>query len=179
MNALITHFEQHFMNTQQFIERYMSIDVLIVNKLLLKGSQWRHHFSLYNSPFDAKQLSGTGSGCDKFWWLQSKWKTSPAMNNMVFYLILSHLVGYPIKAEWRIYASVNYAIICSDNGLSHGRRQYIIWTNTGILLIRTSGTNFSEILGAIHTFSFKKMHLKMSSGKWRPFRPGLNVLKLQ
>ena len=27
------------------------------------------------------------------------------------------------------------------------------------------GTNFNEILIKIHTFSFKKMHLKMSSGK--------------
>ena len=30
----------------------------------------------------------------------------------------------------------------------------------------------------IHKFLFKKMHLKMSSGKWRPFCLGLNVLKL-
>ena len=35
----------------------------------------------------------------------------------------------------------------------------------------------SEILIAIHTSSFKKMHLKMSSGKWRSFCLGLNVLK--
>ena len=28
-----------------------------------------------------------------------------------------------------------------------------------------------------HAFSFKKMHLIMSSGKWRPFRFDLNVLK--
>ena len=41
-------------------------------------------------------------------------------------------------------------IIGSDNGLSPGRRQAIIWTNAGILLIRTLGTNFSEILGEIH-----------------------------
>ena len=47
---------------------------------------------------------------------------------------------------WCIYVSVNYAIIGSDNGLSPGRRQAIIWTNTGILLIRPLGTNFSEIL---------------------------------
>ena len=66
--------------------------------------------------------------------------------------------------------------IGSDNGLSPGRRQAIIWTNVGILLIRTLGTNFSEILSEIHTFSFKKMHLKMSSAKWRPFCLGLNVL---
>ena len=56
-------------------------------------------------------------------------------------------------------------IIDSDNGLSPGRRQAIIWTNAGILLIQTLGTNFSEILSEIHTFSFKKIHLKMSSGK--------------
>ena len=67
-------------------------------------------------------------------------------------------------------------IIGSDNGLSPGRRQAIIRTNAGILLIGTLGTNFSEILSEIHTFSFKKMHLKMSSGSWRPFCLGLNVL---
>ena len=67
-------------------------------------------------------------------------------------------------------------IIGSDNGLSPGRRQAIIWTNAGILLIGPWGTNFSEILIEIHTFSFNKMHLKMSA-KWRPFCPGLNVLK--
>ena len=56
-------------------------------------------------------------------------------------------------------------IIGSDNGLSPGRRQAIIWTSAGILLIRPLGTNFNEILIEIHTFSFKKMHLKMSSAK--------------
>ena len=59
-------------------------------------------------------------------------------------------------------------IIGSDNGLSPGRRQAIIWTTAGILLIRPLGTNFNEILIGIQTFSFKKMHLKMSSAKWRP-----------
>ena len=69
-------------------------------------------------------------------------------------------------------------IIGSDNGLSPGRRQAIIWTNGGILLIEPLGTNFSETLIAIYTFPFKKIHLKMSSGKWRPSCLGLNVLKL-
>ena len=68
------------------------------------------------------------------------------------------------------------AIIGSDNGLSPGRRQAIIWTNAGILLIGPLGTNFSEILIAINAFSFNKMHLKISSAKWRQFRLGLNVL---
>ena len=67
--------------------------------------------------------------------------------------------------------------IGSDNGLSPGRRQAIIWNKAGILLIRNLGTNFSEILSEIYTFSFKKIHLKMSSGKWRPFCLGLNVLR--
>ena len=35
-------------------------------------------------------------------------------------------------------------IIGSDNGLSPERRQAIIWTNAGILLIGPLGTNFSE-----------------------------------
>ena len=70
------------------------------------------------------------------------------------------------------------AIIGSDNGLSPGQRQFIIWTSAGILLIRTIGINFSEILIEIHIFSYKKMHLKASSGKWLPFCLGLNVIKV-
>ena len=70
--------------------------------------------------------------------------------------------------------------IGSDNGLSPDRRQAIIWTNAGILLIGPLGTNFSENLIWIQTFSFKKMPLKMSSAKWRPFCLGLNeLMKLQ
>ena len=71
---------------------------------------------------------------------------------------------------------VKLTIIGSDNGLSPGRRQAIIWTNAGILLIGPLGTNFIEILIGIQTFSFKKMHLKISSGKCRPSCLGLNVL---
>ena len=72
----------------------------------------------------------------------------------------------------------NLTIIGSDNGLSPCRRQAITWTNVGILLIGPLGTNLSEMLIKIHTFSFKKIHLKTSSGKWRPFCLGLNVLTL-
>ena len=60
--------------------------------------------------------------------------------------------------------------------LSPGRRQAIFWTNAGILSIRTLGINSNEILSEIRVFSFKKMHLKMSSAKWRPFCLGLSVL---
>ena len=71
----------------------------------------------------------------------------------------------------------NLTIIGSDNGLSPGRRQAITFTNVWKLLIGPLGINFSEILIKIHTFSFKKIHLKMSSGKWRPSCLGLNVLR--
>ena len=67
-------------------------------------------------------------------------------------------------------------IIGSDNGLSPGGRQAIIWTHGGILLIGSLATNFIEISIPIHTLSFKKIHLKMSSGKWRPFFLSFNVL---
>ena len=67
-------------------------------------------------------------------------------------------------------------IVGSDNGLLPDRRQAIIRTNARILLIGPLGTNFSEILIEIQTCSFKKMHLNMSSGKWRPFCLNLNVL---
>ena len=66
-------------------------------------------------------------------------------------------------------------IIASDKGLLPGRRQAIIWTNAVILLIGPLGTKFNEILIEIHTFSFAKMHLKMSSAKWHPFCLGPNV----
>ena len=66
-------------------------------------------------------------------------------------------------AYWHIYAPLSLnelthwgrmthicvgelAIIGSGIGLSPGRRQAIIWTNAGILLIEPLGTNFSEIL---------------------------------
>ena len=71
----------------------------------------------------------------------------------------------------------NLTTIGSVNCLSPGRRQAITWTNAGILLIGPLGTNFSEILIEIPTFSFKKMRLKVSSAKWRPFFLGLNVLE--
>ena len=88
-----------------------------------------------------------------------------------------HLLSLTLsKAEWRIYASVQPTSMGSDNGLSPVRRQVIIWINAAILSIRPQWTYFSETLFKIRKFSFKKMHLNMSSAKWRPFCLGLNVL---
>ena len=46
-----------------------------------------------------------------------------------------------------------------------------------ILITEPMGTNFCEILIKIYAFSFRKMHLMMLYGKWRPFCLGLNVLR--
>ena len=76
-----------------------------------------------------------------------------------------------------IYVS-KLIIIGSYNSLSPDRRQAIIWTSAGILLIGPFGTNFSEILIEILTFSFKNMRMKVSSAKRRPFCLYLNVLTI-
>ena len=78
------------------------------------------------------------------------------MNNILFFSIaLTH---------WGRVTHIcvsNLTIIGSDNRLLPGWRQAITWSNAGILLIQTLGTNFSETLIKIHTFSFKKMYFKM------------------
>ena len=75
----------------------------------------------------------------------------------------------------RIYASVNWVSIGSDNGLSPIRRQAIIQTNADLLAIGPLRINFREILIKIQIFSFTKMHMKISSAKWRPFCPGFDT----
>ena len=67
-----------------------------------------------------------------------------------------------------IYVS-KVTIISSDNGLSPGQRQAIIWATAGILLIGLLGTNFSEISIKIHAVSIKKNNFNVSSWKWRTF----------
>ena len=55
----------------------------------------------------------------------------------------------------------------SGNGLSPARHQAIIWTNAGIWLSWTLGTNVSEILREIHSFiqenAFKNVVCQMAA----------------
>ena len=58
-------------------------------------------------------------------------------------------VKYMIKTHWGRVTHICVSklnITGSDNGLSPGRRQAIIWTNAGILSIEPLRTNFSEIV---------------------------------
>ena len=105
---------------------------------------------------------------DKIVFRQSLWWEFTYWDNSIFTL------KQPTAISQNIWVS-KLTNIDSNNGLSPGRLQAIIWTNAGILLIGSFGTNFSEILIEIYALSFKKMLLKMSSGKWRPFCLGLNV----
>ena len=91
-----------------------------------------------------------------------------------------HIAHQPSLTHWCRVTHIcvgNLTIIGSDKGLSPNRRQAIIWSSDGILWIRPSGTNFSDILIKYLTFWFMKMRLNVSSAKWRPFCLGLNVLK--
>ena len=56
------------------------------------------------------------------------------------------------------HVSVNKAITVSDNGLVPNRRQAIIWTNAGLLLIKSLNTNLNFIQTTM--ILYKKMHFK-------------------
>ena len=66
----------------------------------------------------------------------------------------------------------NLTTIASDNGLPPSQHQAIIWTNVHWTLRNKLQSKSIEM----YTFSFRKMHLKMSPGKWRSIWFGLNVL---
>ena len=103
-----------------------------------------------------------------------RWST----NNCSFHSFIDLDVFLQYISHWGRVTHIcvsKLAIISSDNGLAPGRRQAIIWTNAGILLTEPLGTNFNEISIEIHTFSFKKMHLKLSSGKYQPSWPSASM----
>ena len=126
------------------------------------------------------------------WWLIIKWTLGKKFlwnvylnaNTFIFLKLLCvkfrlFYLSLNVLTHWGRVTHIcvsDLTSIGSDNGLSPGRRQAIIRTNAGILLIRPLGTNFSEFLVEILIFSFKKMRLKVSSAKWRPFCLSLNLL---
>ena len=55
---------------------------------------------------------------------------------------------------------------------SISRRQVVTWINDVLFSTGPLGTNFSRIGIKILNFSLMKMHLDLSSAKWRSFCPG-------
>ena len=77
-----------------------------------------------------------------------------SLQNGHLYLILS----IQVLTDWSLMTHIcasKLTIIGPDYGFSPCRRQAIIWTDAGILLIRILATNVSEIFSEINTFSFK------------------------
>ena len=96
---------------------------------------------------------------------------------LVGYLHSSHNAPMLTHWGWVMHKCVSkLSIIGSDNGLSPGSRQAIIWTNAGILLIGPLGMNSEFFFIKTDAFSFRKTHLKKSSAKWPSFFLHLNVL---
>ena len=83
----------------------------------------------------------------KFHWFFPK-DSVGSMAVLVYVLAWHQMDDMPLTHWGRVtHICVNkLTIIGSDNGLSPGRRQAIIWTNAGILLFGPVGTNISEIL---------------------------------
>ena len=66
--------------------------------------------------------------------------------------------------------------LVAANGWSPVQYQATICTNARLLSVGPQGTYLNEILIENQAFPFNKMHLKMSSAKWRPLGLGPNVL---
>ena len=134
------------------------------------------HFT-YNKKFIIKMLILVLFQCHKFisFWYEGHNQTSLSHSFHVVAQILNMKVWSTLNSNplthWGRVTHIcvsNLTTIGSDNDLSPERCQAIIQTNAGILSIAPLGINFSEISMEIQTFSFRKMHLKSSSAKWRP-----------
>ena len=62
------------------------------------------------------------------------------------------------------YASLNWFLTGSDNGLSPVRHKAIIWTYDELLLIGPSGTNVSEVWIEIQQSSYQKTTFHLQNG---------------
>ena len=81
---------------------------------------------------------------------------------VIWYKIWSVLWVKPLRqSDAYMHQSTSYHLF-RQCLVSWPASSHFLWTNAGILLVEPSGTNFSGILIEIHTFSFKKMHVKMS-----------------
>ena len=112
-------------------------------------------------------------------WIAKCYETLQVMWGCCFFLMLFAVYVNPLTQWGRVpHICVDKLTISgSDNGSPPGRRQAIIWTNAGIVLIWHSGTNFSGIWN-LSIFIFWKYIWKCRLENGGPsFWFGLNVLR--
>ena len=79
------------------------------------------------------------------WWRPDSWRCL---------VISSYDTDFVELTHWGLEMHIcvgKVTIVDSDNGLAPGRRQSIISTNGGVLMIQTLGTNISDIWSEIHS----------------------------
>ena len=109
-------------------------------------------FCLYNHRKCVCRGGGGGGGGNGWGWLPHVATFRNCKGICVeghFHLIPNPWINLTRPTHWDRMTHIcvgKLTIFGSDNGLSPGRRQAIIWTNAGILLIWPLGTNFGEIL---------------------------------
>ena len=137
---------------------------MVSNHLSMLGLKWIHIVLFVN--FSVLDISAiTGETLRSTEQLKLQWQLS---NTNVIFNEKTEETDLTHWGRVTHICLVKLIIIGLGNGLSPGRRQAIIWTNAGMLSIWPSGTNLNKMMITIHIFSFKKMHSKMSSAKWRP-----------
>ena len=130
-------------------------------------------------------LNLIGSRLDNFLWydISSNIETEPLANVIMIsagmvpakFLMNIQQIVYEGLTHW---GWVTHICLLTMPSLAQIMACRLIWTNVGKLVIGPLGTNISEIIIEIQTFSYKKIHLKMPSGLWRPFCHVLNVLTI-
>ena len=100
------------------------------------------------------------SGMCNLWWIGLQL----LLTNSGLVVSLSQNIVY--CNVWIVFNSLRLSDAYMHQITNHHWHQANSWSNAGILLIQTLGTNFSENWSKRHIFSFKKMHSKMLSVKW-------------
>ena len=133
---------------------------------------WHHCNDLDESKIEfPSNLNSDWNFCSDMWSLHQCCSypayriKSPSIYEMIIEVVFIQSPWLLLRTHWGRLTHIcvsKLTIIGSDNGLSPERRQTIIWTDAEILLAGPLGTNFSEILVGIQTFSFRTILLKMS-----------------
>ena len=142
---------------------FNEISIKILKILSLKKCFWKYHQQNVSPFVQAWRFQGHLSG-------MVSWDTEEPSYNMVYYQRIlheshgllqndaTHSMTMTCLTHWGRVTHIcisKLTVVGSDNGLPPSRRQAIIWTNDGILLIGPLGINLSEILIEIENVVWK------------------------